>query len=160
MMPEDWLPAAPPNAGGLVLFVYGTLRTGGCNDIGRFGPHSRLIGPARVHGRLHDLGPYPGMVLGGPHWVLGELHWIEPPIEPLLDELEEVWPQRSGEYRRNRVLAFVPADGGHRLCSALTYEMDSRCAQAWPVIDSGDWFTHLARRASMQGSGAVRPFAT
>jgi gamma-glutamylcyclotransferase (GGCT)/AIG2-like uncharacterized protein YtfP len=71
-----------------LLFVYGTLRMGGSNDIRRFGPYSRLLGPARVRGRLYDLGDYPGLVLGGLDWVSGELHAIAPEIEPALDALE------------------------------------------------------------------------
>jgi gamma-glutamylcyclotransferase (GGCT)/AIG2-like uncharacterized protein YtfP len=140
-------PACCLKASAQRLFVYGTLRLGGSNDIRRFGPHSRLIGPARVQGRLHDLGPYPGMVLGGPAWVWGELHWIEPVIEPALDDLEQVWPQRSGVYRRTRALAWVEHDGAWRPCSALAYEMDRRCAESWPLIDGGDWLTHLEQRA-------------
>ena len=146
-MPQDSAIAPRLHADGQLLFVYGTLRLGGSNDIRRFGPHSRLVGPARVQGRLHDLGPYPGMVIGGPHWVHGELHWIEPCIESALDDLERVWPQRTDEYRRTRVLAFGDGGGGHWPCSALAYEMDRRCAQAWPVIEGGDWLTHVARRA-------------
>ena len=146
-MPQDSAIAPRLHADGQLLFVYGTLRLGGSNDIRRFGPHSRLLGPARVQGRLHDLGSYPGMVLGGPAWVWGELHWIEPAIEPALDDLEEVWPQRSGVYRRTRVLAVFESDGVCRSCSALAYEMDRRCAQAWPVIEGGDWLTHVGRRA-------------
>ena len=125
-----------------LLFVYGTLRIGGRNDIRRFGPGSRLLGPARVQGRLYDLGAYPGLVLGGPEWVRGELHWVWPVLEPTLDELEEVWPQRSGEYRRTRVLAFTAED----CVSALVYEMASQHAQAWPMVAGGDWLAHLQRR--------------
>lgn len=147
MMPQVLAHSPPSSTSNRLLFVYGTLRIGGSNDIRRWGPHSRLIGPALVRGRLHDLGPYPGMVLGGPHWVHGELHWIEPCMESALDALEEVWPQRSGEYRRNRVLAFFEADGDRRTCSALAYEMDRRRAHAWPVIEGGDWLTHLGRGA-------------
>jgi gamma-glutamylcyclotransferase (GGCT)/AIG2-like uncharacterized protein YtfP len=147
MMPQDSAIASRLHADGQLLFVYGTLRLGGSNDIRRFGPHSRLVGPARVQGRLHDLGPYPGMVLGGPAWVWGELHLIEPAIEPALDDLEEVWPQRSGVYRRTRVLAFFESGGVSQRCSALAYEMDRRCAQAWPMIEGGDWLTHVGRRA-------------
>ena len=147
MMPQDSAIAPRLHTNAQLLFVYGTLRLGGSNDIRRFGPHSRLLGPARVQGRLHDLGSYPDMVLGGPAWVWGELHWIEPAIEPALDDLEEVWPQRSGVYRRTRVLAVFESDGVCRSCSALAYEMDRRCAQAWPVIEGGDWLTHVGRRA-------------
>lgn len=126
-----------------LLFVYGTLRIGGSNDIRRFGACSRLLGPARVRGRLYDLGDYPGLVLGGSGWVSGELHAIGAAIEPALDELEEVWPQRSGLYRRTRALVLV---GAHSH-GALVYAMDSVRAQVWPLIDCGDWLTYLGQRA-------------
>lgn len=126
-----------------LLFVYGTLRIGASNDIGRYGSGSRLAGPARVRGRLYDLGDFPGLVLGGSDWVTGELHWVSPAIEPALDELEEVWPQRHGLYRRTRALVMAGQDSR----SALVYEMDSRRAQAWPQIECGDWLIHLGRRA-------------
>lgn len=128
---------------GQLFFVYGTLRIGGRNDIRRYGPGSRLAGPAKVRGRLYDLGNYPGLVLGGSDWVTGELHWVSTAIEPALDELEEVWPQRHGLYRRTRALVMAGQDS----CSALVYEMDSRRAQAWPLIECGDWLAHLARRS-------------
>ena len=126
-----------------LLFVYGTLRMGGSNDIRRFGPYSRLLGPARVRGRLHDLGDYPGLVLGGLDWVSGELHAIAPEIEPALDALEEVWPQRTGLYRRTRALVIAGAQSH----GALVYEMDRSRAQVWPLIECGDWLTHLGCRA-------------
>lgn len=146
-MPQDCpdlspLAEAPLGLSDQLLFVYGTLRIGGSNDIRRFGPCSRFLGPAQVRGRLHDLGNYPGLVLGGAAWVRGELHAIAPAIEPALDELEEVWPQRSGLYRRTRALVVL---GAHSH-GALVYAMDSARAQVWPLIDCGDWLTHWGQR--------------
>jgi gamma-glutamylcyclotransferase (GGCT)/AIG2-like uncharacterized protein YtfP len=135
------------------LFVYGTLRCTGSNDIRRFGPHSRLLGPARVRGQLHDLGPYPGLVLGGAQWVWGELHAIGPALESALDALEEVWPQCSGEYRRRHArVCWCPEGGGApRELSALLYEMDPLRARAWPLIPSGDWLSHGVRLRRVPG---------
>ena len=151
IMPED------PSSGGACdepigvvrpLFVYGTLRCTGSNDIRRFGPHSRLLGLARVRGRLHDLGAYPGLVLGGDQWVWGELHAIGLVLEPALDALEEVWPQCSGEYRRRHArVCWYPEGGGvQRELWALLYEMDPRRARVWPPIESGDWLAHWGGR--------------
>jgi gamma-glutamylcyclotransferase (GGCT)/AIG2-like uncharacterized protein YtfP len=131
---------------GPLLFVYGTLRRGGSNDIAQFGVRARWVSQARVRGRLHDLGPYPGLVMGGSEWVIGEIYRIDPAIEPALDRLEEVWPDRTGEYRR--VLAWVIADyqGREQASAALVYEMDARIARAWPVIAGGDWIAHIQGR--------------
>ncbi|MEN9768999.1 MAG: hypothetical protein RLZZ180_629 [Pseudomonadota bacterium] len=152
MMPEDPSPSGDlddPIGVERPLFVYGTLRCTGSNDIRRFGPHSRLLGRARVRGQLHDLGAYPGLVLGGGQWVWGELHAIGPALEPALDALEEVWPQCSGEYwRRHARVHWCLEGGAHRELSALLYEMDPLRAQAWPLIDSGDWLTHLVHRGA------------
>jgi gamma-glutamylcyclotransferase (GGCT)/AIG2-like uncharacterized protein YtfP len=155
IMPEDPSPDGrldEPVGVERPLFVYGTLRYTGSNDIRRFGPHSRLLGMARVRGQLHDLGAYPGLVLGGGQWVWGELHAIGPALEPALDALEEVWPQCSGEYRRRhaRVQWCLEGGGVQRELSALLYEMDPLRARAWPLIESGDW---LARWASREAGG-------
>lgn len=133
-------------AQGQLLFVYGTLRRGGSNDMAQFGWRARWHGLARVRGRLYDLGPYPGLVLGGAQWVRGELYWMDPSIEPALDRLEEVWPDRTGEYRRLRALVIVDHEGGEQTCSALVYEMDAQWARRWPVIDGGDWIAYLQTR--------------
>ena len=72
------------------LFVYGTLRRGSRN------PHalmleaeSRMVGEARMHGRLYDLGRYPAAVLSNvaSDWVQGELLRLDRP-EELLAKLD------------------------------------------------------------------------
>jgi gamma-glutamylcyclotransferase (GGCT)/AIG2-like uncharacterized protein YtfP len=132
---------------GQLLFVYGTLRRGGRNDIAQFGTRARWHSRARVRGHLHDLGPYPGLVLGGTQWVTGELYWIDPAIEPALDRLEGVWPDRSGEYQRKRAWVVAEPSGEEQAsCSALLYEMQARVARRWPLIASGDWMAHLSTR--------------
>lgn len=127
-----------------LVFVYGTLRRGGSNDIAQLGERARWRGRARVRGQLHDLGGYPGLVLGRSDWVVGELYGVDPEAQVWLDRLEEVWPQRSGEYRR--VQALVVHEGLNLPCRALLYEMDSAVARAWPRIPGGDWIAHQASR--------------
>jgi gamma-glutamylcyclotransferase (GGCT)/AIG2-like uncharacterized protein YtfP len=133
----------------LLLFVYGTLRRGGTNDIKQFGARARWQSSARVRGRLYDLGPYPGLILGGPDWVQGELYRIDPAIEPALDRLEQVWPDRTGEYRRSMAMV-VTGDppGVDQVCAALVYEMDAQIALRWPLIVGGDWIAHGLNRGS------------
>ena len=66
-MPDESTPARQPRC----VFVYGTLRRGGSNDITRLKPSPRYAGPSQVAGVLYHLGAYPGMLLGGERWVVG-----------------------------------------------------------------------------------------
>ena len=128
---------------GPLLFVYGTLRRGGSNDIAQFGARARWVSQARVRGRLHDLGPYPGLVMGGSEWVIGEIYRIDPAIEPALDRLEEVWPDRTGEYRRSLAMVVTrDHSGAEQVCAALVYAMNAAIALRWPLIERGDWIAH------------------
>ena len=149
IMPEDpnqSIDASALTSGERLLFVYGTLRRGGSNDIGRFGPYSRLVGRARVRGALYDLGAYPGLVLGASAWVWGELYAIERSLESALDRLEEVWPQPKGQYRRTQAMVMLQVEHGERSMSALLYELDRSGARGRARIEAGDWITRLGRR--------------
>ena len=99
------------------VFVYGTLRKGEERDINRLQPAPRWVGRARVEGVMHHLGSYPGLVLGAPGTVHGEVYAVSPELERVLDEIEEVWPQQTGEYAKREVMvqldaAAVPAGAG------------------------------------------------
>ncbi|MDP1565504.1 MAG: gamma-glutamylcyclotransferase family protein, partial [Polaromonas sp.] len=85
------------------VFVYGTLRRGDVRDITNQQPAPQFIGMGSVAGVLYDLGPYPGVLLGGAGRVAGEVYAISAELERVLDEIEEVWPQQSGEYSRREV---------------------------------------------------------
>ena len=76
-MPDATALHRPPRC----VFVYGTLRRGGSNDITRLRPAPRFLGKAQVQGVLYHLGAYPGMALGGSHWVQGEVYAIAPALE-------------------------------------------------------------------------------
>jgi gamma-glutamylcyclotransferase (GGCT)/AIG2-like uncharacterized protein YtfP len=59
------------------LFVYGTLRPVFHNEFARLlAEGESLLGGARVHGRLYDIGRYPGLVLSSApeEWALGEVY--------------------------------------------------------------------------------------
>ncbi len=117
------------------VFVYGTLRRGEANDINRLQPAPRWLGPARIRGTLYDLGPYPGALLGGEGWVEGEVYAITPALEAVLDRIEEVTPEPSGEYQRRQVT--LDLDGQRLRC--LVYEIDAQRVRGRPRIPSGDW---------------------
>lgn len=117
------------------VFVYGTLRRGQARDINRLYPAPLFIGNSQICGTLYDLGSYPGVRLGGENWVHGEVYQITPELERQLDEIEEVWPQQTGEYaRRDVVLQFAD-----EILSCLMYEVAWPRAQGRAVILSGDW---------------------
>jgi gamma-glutamylcyclotransferase (GGCT)/AIG2-like uncharacterized protein YtfP len=142
-MPEPAAPAASRH-----VFVYGTLRRGDVRDITRLRPAPQFVGMACVAGVLYDLGPYPGVVLGGPGRVTGEVYAISAELERQLDAIEEVWPQQTGEYRKQavRVLPGRPAAGAlARDC--LVYEINPARAAGKPVITGGDWLEHCRQRS-------------
>ena len=89
------------------VFVYGTLRRGQQRDINHLQPAPLFIGSSQIKGTLYDLGSYPGVRLGGSGWVQGEVYQITPELERQLDEIEEVWPQQSGEYVKREVVVEV-----------------------------------------------------
>jgi gamma-glutamylcyclotransferase (GGCT)/AIG2-like uncharacterized protein YtfP len=118
--------------GNELLFVYGTLRRGGS--------HHRLLDGAELlgawasgpHYDLLDMGPYPALV-SGQRRVIGEVYRIERGMLPALD----VYEGCPGDYRRERITT--------PFGEAWLYLWD-RPAPAAPVIASGDWLRHLARR--------------
>ena len=118
------------------VFVYGTLRAGGSNDIARFHPPPHLVGHAEIAGTLYDLGAYPGATLGGSGRLVGEVYRIDPGLELQLDQLEEVAPDDEGEYLKRE----VPVQVGMQRLSCLVFEIHPGRIVGRPVIDSGDWF--------------------
>ncbi len=126
------------------VFVYGTLRRGGRNDIARYRPEPRFIGEASIAGTLFDLGAYPGVALGGAQRVKGEVYAIEPAVETALDVLEEVADDDSGEYIKRQVR--VEVNGQWFEC--LVYEINPTRIAGLEVIESGDWIAHAARGAA------------
>lgn len=125
------------------VFVYGTLRAGGSNDIRRFRPMPQWVGQGAIAGTLYDLGAYPGMTLGGEGRVIGEVYSVCAEVEAALDHLEEVREDDSGEYRRRTIRVLV-ADVGEVDC--LVYEIHPDRVRAAPVIAGGDWLKHLPLR--------------
>jgi gamma-glutamylcyclotransferase (GGCT)/AIG2-like uncharacterized protein YtfP len=121
------------------VFVYGTLRQGDVRDITRLQPAPRFVGTGSVAGVLYDLGPYPGLLLGGEGRVAGEVYAISAGLERVLDEIEEVWPQQTGEYAKRDVA--VQMDGAAEAAGpvCLVYEINPGRLVGCPVITGGDW---------------------
>ena len=152
-MPPPQQPQPPPES--RHVFVYGTLRRGEQRDINLLLPVPLWVGYGSIHGLLYDLGAYPGLVVareGGVQKVRGEIYDITPRLEQLLDEIEEVWPQQTGEYSKLEIEVELegdmqllsvgtPAGRGKKL-RCLVYEIHGSRVQGRVPITSGDWVLH------------------
>ena len=130
------------------VFVYGTLRAGGSNDITRYRPTPQCAGSAVAVGTLYDLGPYPGLRLEGTLCVVGEVYLVTVPVEQALDVLESIRPDDQGEYLKKTIELDV---GGQRLV-CLVYEIHESRIGGCSVIGSGDWLEHVNRH-----HGSIHP---
>jgi gamma-glutamylcyclotransferase (GGCT)/AIG2-like uncharacterized protein YtfP len=167
MMPDEVVVpgktgAASPDAeaNGFVrhVFVYGTLRRGGSNDITRCRPLPQFVGHAHIAGTLYDLGAYPGAVLGvlgdascggkqrADHGGLvhGEIYRITKAVEAELDLLEEVRDDGGGEYVKREIELVLSGSGPRTEAGAMTlrclvYEIHPSRVTGRAVVESGDW---------------------
>jgi gamma-glutamylcyclotransferase (GGCT)/AIG2-like uncharacterized protein YtfP len=128
MMPE----ASPRH-----VFVYGTLRRGGRNDINRLRPAPEYVGMGEVRGVLYHIDWYPGLTLGGEEavTVVGEVYRITPELEVVLDGIEQIVPGADSEYFKREIDIAV---GGATL-QCLVYEINPARARGRQVIGHGDW---------------------
>jgi gamma-glutamylcyclotransferase (GGCT)/AIG2-like uncharacterized protein YtfP len=122
------------------VFVYGTLRRHGRNDIARYRPAPVFVAEASIAGTLYDLGAYPGVVLDGARRVKGEIYRIEPTVEAALDLLEEVADDDSGEYIKRKVCV----EAGAQWFDCLVYEIHPARTAGRQVIEGGDWIAQAA----------------
>lgn len=146
------------------VFVYGTLRRGESRDINLLLPAPRWLGLASVPGVLHDLGDYPGMILQGESLVTGEVYEISEELERQLDEIEEVWPQKTGEYNKRQVLVQLDStpsvlllhiessshylSNGLKKINCILYEISLERTRGMQVIAGGDWVQHRFEKCS------------
>lgn len=132
------MPEAPPRH----VFVYGTLRRGGRNDINRLEPTPRYLGMGEVKGTLYHLDWYPGLTLGGEEavTVVGEVYEIDPRLEGLLDHIEQIVPGEASEYFKREL--GVEVAGRHLQC--LVYEINPDRVQGKQSIGHGDWILFRA----------------
>jgi len=118
-----------------LVFVYGTLRSGGSNHFRMEG--ARLVGAARVRGRLYRIDWYPGLVCdleGG--WISGELFAVDAALLAALDAFEglAVGESSGSEYRRIQVVA----DSGNGVVTAWAWEWMGPVEEA-RRLPGGDW---------------------
>jgi len=88
------------------LFIYGTLMPGLRLEAEMHG--AERLGPARVSGRLVDVGRYPGL-LHGEGTVTGEVYRVSDAQLARLDAVEEMVPgdRAASQYWRERVQVLV-----------------------------------------------------
>ncbi|MEG0222597.1 MAG: gamma-glutamylcyclotransferase family protein [Comamonas sp.] len=146
--PTDFNPTPHIPCGCRQVAVYGTLRRGGSNDIRRWQADVRWLGHCRLPGQLHDLGPYPGLVLDGSYKVLAEVYELNPALERELDRVEEIWPVDIGEYAKHIVdVQLLPLDGGPpQPMPVLIYVAQPAGVQGRAVIDTDDWLAWWTQR--------------
>jgi gamma-glutamylcyclotransferase (GGCT)/AIG2-like uncharacterized protein YtfP len=126
-----------PEAPSRHVFVYGTLRRGGRNDINRLRPSPEYVGMGEVQGVLYHLDWYPGLTLGGEEavTVVGEVYRIADELEAVLDAIEQIVPGGDSEYFKREVDIAV----GGRPVSCLVYEINPTHVRGRQAIGHGDW---------------------
>ena len=81
-----------------LVFVYGTLRRGQALHGELLKTGAEYLDAGKIHGRLYDLGDYPGAVPSHTEneEILGELYRLDEPSQQLcsLDAIEEYDPER------------------------------------------------------------------
>lgn len=119
------------------VFVYGTLRRGGRNDINRLQPAPEYVGMGEVHGVLYHLDWYPGLRLGGEQavTVVGEVYLVTPALEAVLDDIEQIVPGEKSEYFRRE----VPVTTAGGVVDCLLYEINPARVVGREPIGHGDW---------------------
>lgn len=127
------MPEAPPRH----VFVYGTLRRGGRNDINRLAPAPEYVGMGEVQGVLYHFDWYPGLTLGGEEavTVVGEVYRIARELEDVLDRIEQIVPGADSEYFKREVDITVAG----RTVTCLLYEINPARVRGRQAIGHGDW---------------------
>ena len=119
------------------VFVYGTLRKGGRNDINLLSPTPCYVGMGEVKGVLYHIDWYPGLTLGGEEAVnvVGEVYAIEPALEAVLDRIEGIVEGADSEYFKREVAVTVQG----RPLQCLVYEINPSQVRGRQKIGHGDW---------------------
>jgi gamma-glutamylcyclotransferase (GGCT)/AIG2-like uncharacterized protein YtfP len=122
---------------GRYLFVYGTLRPGCAHPMASFlAQRARLLGSARINGRLYRCGWFPGLLPAESpdDWVHGELFDL-PNAEVTLAELDRYESDASDLFERRQVPVLC---GAGEQCTAWVYFYRGQVDPA-KHITSGDF---------------------
>jgi gamma-glutamylcyclotransferase (GGCT)/AIG2-like uncharacterized protein YtfP len=126
-----------------LVFVYGTLRSGGEGAMSIRFSHSKFIADAKVNGSLYDLGAYPGLLLNeSGSSVIGEVYEVD---DETLNELDDF--EASSNYLRKQVE--IPLGTDSRSC--WVYEPDPEFYSLRTFITSGDWIEYAKTKTDWSG---------
>lgn len=131
-MPEALATLAPRH-----VFVYGTLRKGGRNDINLLLPPPVYLAMGEVQGCLYHFDWYPGLRLGGKEavTVVGEVYEVTPALEAILDQIEGLENGPASEYFKRE----LPIQVEGRPVHCFLYEVNPGRVQGRSPIGHGDW---------------------
>ena len=119
-----------------LVFVYGTLRSGGARAMSIRFPQAKFIAGAKVSGNLYDLGEYPAVLLNeSKSPVIGEVYEVD---EELLDKLDDI--EASSHYRRKQVE--IPLGTPRSTCWIYVSQFDPEVFTGATLITSGDWIEY------------------
>src|SRR5258706_5977232 len=120
------------------LFVYGTPRRGRDNEFGAMlARAARFVGTGKVQGEIYLVAHYPGLILGGRDWVVGDVFDLDGETLRALDEYE------GSEQFFRRVEAPVLLDSGEWIqAHVYTYTGDTHGMER---IESGNWLSASRR---------------
>ena len=139
------------------LFVYGSLLSGFHHPAyGYISRYFTLIGPAKVQGKLFDMGEYPAAIpVNEDAWITGELYQLNNKEEfdwafHQLDDYEGVFPEDGGTplYRREPVNVVI----NEKDTLAWIYWYNQDVANK-PFIASGSVLEYRERKESNGQSG-------
>lgn len=135
------------NTGVYHLFVYGSLRKGFHSDAyGYISRYFTFVGPAKVKGKLFDMGSYPAAIPANEEsYIIGELYKIKDESEfswaiGQLDDYEGVTVEQGETQLYRRELAEA-ISGDQKIIAWLYWfngSVDNR-----PLITSGDVLQYL-----------------
>lgn len=119
------------------VFVYGTLRRGGRNDINQLTPRPKYLGMGEVKGTLFHFDWYPGLALGGNEAVnvVGEVYEVTPQLEHVLDEIEGMEPGDHSEYIKRDMDVHVQGQA----VRCFVYEINPQRVADKAPLAHGDW---------------------
>ena len=123
------------------LFVYGTLKNEFAPpEIAGTVKRLKFVGDGFVHGKLYDLGEYPGAVLGTRDKIFGSIYEL-PDDENILRELDNYEgfnPQKSKEslYLRRKIKVYT----NNKTLTSWIYEYNQDLTNK-PRIKSGNYST-------------------
>jgi gamma-glutamylcyclotransferase (GGCT)/AIG2-like uncharacterized protein YtfP len=129
-----------------LLFVYGTLLIADNKFAAYLNSNSTLLGPAKIQGKLFDVGSYPALIIAdtGNYEVVGSICKLNNAAEVLavLDPYEGIGPEEDAPNLYERLLQPVNTADGDLLCWIYVYNQP---IDGLTEIITGDYLGYIAR---------------